>query len=624
VIKRPRAFATRSRPVAGDRRRIAAAVVALVVLGAAAVTLSVPTADDHGAAAAAGSSRWQALSSRMAAPWPALQHRNGELTDLTDRLPEPFGRHPGTRYGDAVMGYGLLMTGLREGDRRLVHTGLRAVSVASDPARRPHRPSVFENFAVAAAYNLARSRLAGNPEFERLRPRWAAWLRRVTIVNLRSAHRYHNHWLVDALAILELQRAGLHSSAPGSPIGGSAAVARRLASDLVNVRIPRLLPRSGAAVLSDAPDNPLAYHGLSMGLYARAVQLLGRAAAPAARRVLRQTVWASALMMAPDGSTAYFGRSQEEVWAPAGAAYGAAVTATLPDSSPAVRSVATTVAVRSLERLESAYPIGREGVAITPAVGPGLHPGWRGLDTYAAGPSMGGIALMMLDWTLEAPPPDRTSGRLPAAYPLAAAVSQENGRFAVLRKGRTWVAVKMTVAHNGRSRRDLRYDAGIAYAMRREGGRWRELVPERPRTLFSGRASAAPALLLPGRKAQFSGDAMSVSRRGAVRIRGMFGRDTFAPRPGSLLYRVIPCGVALGFGARAGDLYRMALFFTHRPRVTATTASDGHQTVRVSADRAALALSRTRYASGDRALLWRVDVAVRARTDQRVGVRYCA
>jgi hypothetical protein len=377
-------------------------------------------------------------------------------------------------------------------------------------------------------------------------------------------------------------------------------------------------------VLSDAPDNPIAYHGLSLGLYARAVHLLGSQAAPVARRVLRQTVWATALMMAPDGSIAYFGRSQEEAWAPAGAAYGAAFTATLPDSSRAVAVVASTVATRSLERLESEYPVGRQGIAITPAIGGGLYPGWRGLDGYAAGPSMGGIALMMLEWTLDVAPPDRTTGGLPGDYRLAATVSQDNGRFAVVRKGPTWMAVKQTVAHAGRSRRDLRYDVGLTYAMRREGGAWHELVPERPRTDFSGRASAAPALLAGGVKSQFAGERMSVSRRGAVRVSGEFGVDTGAPRPGSLLYRVVPCGVALALSAQAGDTYRLSLFFSTRPRVAGARASDGRQTVRVSADRTTLTLSHERLASGDEPRLWRVNADLHAQTARRLGVTYCA
>lgn len=132
-----------------------------------------------------------------------------------------------------MTGDALIDAGLRERDRELVGTGIRAVSFATDPQRRPGRPSVFEQLGVAGASNLARRRLADVRGFARARPRWERWLRRVRIVELQ--------------------------------------------------------PR----------------------------------AAPAARRVLLQSVWTAAAMTAPNGSIAYVGRSQEEAWAPAGAAYGA-------------------------------------------------------------------------------------------------------------------------------------------------------------------------------------------------------------------------------------------------------------------------------------------------------------
>jgi hypothetical protein len=574
---------------------------------------------DHDAPA----SRWEALARAMAAPWPALQEPSGRLGDYTDRLPGAFGRHGGTRYGDAVMGYALIEAGLRERDRRLVRTGIRAISFATDPARRPSRPSVFEQFAVAAAYNVARRRLAGEPTLARARARWEAWLRRVRIVELQHVDRYYNHWLVDAVAVLELQRTGLRSSSRTAVLGGGASRARRLALDLVNVRIPGLLPARGAAVLSDAPDNPLSYHGLSLGLYARAVDLLGRDAAPAARRVLRQGVWAAALILAPNGSLGYIGRSQEEVWAPAGAAYAAAFTAQRPGASSAVAAVAGTVAHRSLARLERAYPVGRDGVAIVPAIGAGLRAGWRGLDGYAGAPSMGGLALMMLNWTLELRPQKRPPGRLPADYPLATTVSQDRGRLAVVRRGATWFAVKMSRSGSDRYRGDLRYDAGLAYALRRVGGRWRELVPQRPRTELAERATAGP-LLLTGGPGHFFGHDIDAAADGTVRITGEYRNLVGSLRPAGLVYRPLRCGVGLELDARAGDAYRMSVFFSRRPRLSRLGARDGRQAVTVAADEATLELAPGTMASGERARLWRVDMVLGAHGARRLGVRFCA
>jgi hypothetical protein len=604
-------------------RRAAGAAAAVLLAGALAIGLSSSRGRDRDAGESPRPSRWEALAHAMAAPWPALQGRSGRLADYTDRLPGVLGRHRGTRYGDAVTGYALIDAGLRERDRELVGTGIRAVSYATDPERRPSRPSVFEQLGVAGAYNLARRRLADDPGFARARPRWERWLRRVRIVELQHVNRYYNHWLVDAVGVLELQRTGLRSDSRAAALGGGARRARRLAEQLINVRIPGLLPKRGAAVFSDAPDNPTAYHGLSLGLYARAVHLLGSRAAPAARRVLLQSVWTAAAMMAPNGSIAYIGRSQEEAWAPAGAAYGAAYAARLPGASRALTAVAGTVAYRSLERLETAYPIGRGGIAITPAVGAGLGAARYGLDGYAGAPSMGGIALMMVNWTLAERPPERSPGRLPAAYPLATTISHDRSRFAVVRSGATWFAAKLSRSGSERYRGDLRYDAGLAFAMRRERGRWRELVPQRPRTEVDGRASAAP-VLLNGGPAEFFGDAIDVSARGTVRLSGAFLNRAAPIRRASLVYRPVGCGVALAFGAQAGDAYRMSGFFSRRPRLTATTATDGRQTMRVSADDVALRLAPDRLGSGDRPRLWRVEAIVRAQGAGRIAVRYCA
>ena len=531
----------------GARLALIAGAAALLVLLVAVLLRSASPAGERRAPAQADASRWERLARAMAAPWPDLQEPSGRLGDYTDALPGAFGRHAGTRYGDAVSGYALIDAGLRERDPRLVQTGIRAISFATDPARRPSRPSVFEQFAVAAAYNLARRQLAGDPGFERARKRWESWLRRVRIVELQHVDRYYNHWLVDAVAVLELRRTGLRSSARKAVLGGDAERAGRLAEELVNVRIPGLLPQRGPAVLSDAPDNPLAYHGLSLGLYARAVHLLGRKAAPEARRVLQQGVWAAALAMAPNGSLAYFGRSQEEAWAPAGAAYAAAYTAALPGSPRAVATVAHTVAYRSLERLERAYPIGSGGVAIVPAIGQALRPGWRGLDGYAGAPSMGGLALMMLNWTLELRPRERSTGRLPADFRLAQTVSQGRGRLAVVRRGATWFAVKISRSGSDRYRGDLRYEAGLTYALRRSRGRWRELVPQRPRTELAGRAGAGP-MLVNGGPGHFFGHAIDVGESGIVNISGEYRNAVGSLRAATL--QLPPAALRRRDGAR--------------------------------------------------------------------------
>ena len=217
----------------------------------------------------------------MAAPWPAVQRPDGALADYLDAVSGSYGGWGETRYGDATMGYALLQTGLRDGDAAVTQAGLRAVTFAT--TRQWDQPSVFEQMAVAAAYNLTR----GQPGFEQARAQWEGWLRRRRTVRLQYEYHFGNHWLVDAVGVLELRQSGLRSGAlPGDrpPAGQLRGVplvsrwARRRALRLINKRVPRIVRAGTPWVLSDRPDNPIAYHGLSIGLYARAVHLLGRRA----------------------------------------------------------------------------------------------------------------------------------------------------------------------------------------------------------------------------------------------------------------------------------------------------------------------------------------------------------
>src|SRR5688500_9161544 len=116
------------------------------------------------AASGAEPAEYDALARELAAPWPGLQRPDGSFREYVP------GRDPRNKddYGEAMLGYGLLLTGSHANDRHLIDAGLRAVTRdarlpdADEPVR------MFRNMAIASAYNLARERLAGDPEFERL------------------------------------------------------------------------------------------------------------------------------------------------------------------------------------------------------------------------------------------------------------------------------------------------------------------------------------------------------------------------------------------------------------------------------------------------------------------------
>ena len=235
---------------------------------------------------------------------------------------------------------------------------------------------------------------------------------------------------------------------------------------------------------------------------------------------------------------------------------------------------------------------------------------------------MGGLALMLLNWTLELRPRERTGGRLPGDFRLAATVNQGRGRMAVVRRGATWFAVKISRSGSDRYRGDLRYDAGLTFAMRRTGGHWRELVPQRPRTELAGRASAGP-ILINGGPGYFFGHDIEVAATGIVSIAGEFRDAVGSLRAATLSYRPLRCGVAMELDALAGDAYSLSVFFSRRPRLSALGATDGRQTVAVEADRATLELAPGTPASGERARLWRVEMSFGAQAARRLSVRFC-
>jgi hypothetical protein len=590
-------------------------VTALVI----ALLLAVPFAE--ASAPSTEEARWRAYSRAMAAPWPDIQRNKGNLPDYLDGLNNEF---RGTRYGDSWMGWGMLQTGVREGDGRLVASGLKAIRWATSPARRWPQRSEFEAMALASAYNFARRHLARDPRFKRIRRQWARWLKRFRFGPVRDSSRFGNHRLVDALVVLEFQRTGLRSRRRGTVLGPGRVAARRRAIRLINVRVPRLARGDGPFVLSDPPDLPVSYHGLSTAFYARAMRLMGRRAGPSARRALRRMVRASRLMAAPDGDVSYFGRSQAGIWTLPATAYAAQRAALIPGTSSELAAESDALAERTLERLRREYGIGRRGSWVTPALAQDLRAGARGVDGYAGAPAYSGLALVWLNLTIQEHPRDPRPGRLPADNLLSATVSRGAGRFAVVRRSDHWYAIKMTRSPVARLTDDLRYDFGLVTLKRRLGeDRWTDLVPQRPRTDTDRHETAGPTLVN-GRGLPF-GERITATSDGAVRIGGGFRTAS-----GRVLRRLVftyepaACGgVRLSFPARARDAFALGAFFRGGPpRVAGATATAGGQQVTVDPT-PVFGRPADGGASGTHARLTRLPIVVRVPADRRVSVTYC-
>ena len=544
------------------------------------------------------------LSNEMAKPWPGVQKKDGRYRSAVGG---------GTRYGDALLGSVLVEHGLREENDELVDSGMRALSYAVPRLGTHARQSIFEALGIVDAYKVLLEERPDDPTFKRLRPKMEQYLRTFQLVRLPATTYYGNHWLIEAVLVQELLSTDLRSGDPDAVLGGDRREAAQLSVDLINKRIPGMARERGVRVggdqtfvLSDPPDDPLAYQGLSLGFYARAIDLLGDRAAPAARRTLREVANASLWLTAPDGDLAYFGRNQEQSWALAATAYGAEVAAGQRGTSAKDESRYRALAARSLERLRDVHGIGRWGVNITPGVRAGRFAGAKGLDGGAGGPSFGGLTLLFVDWSQpEIADAAHKPSRIESDRPMARLMSRGESRFAVVRTPKVWFTAR--AARGGKHPEELRDDFGLmALKLRGAGGKWQDVVRPRPITRGDGDPpdSAGPVLVHEGglRAFPFSEKA-SVGRDGTVTFRGgLRGAPNPFKRvvarldngtivraldftPGTLIrdgmtYRIKPtsCGATYTFPAEAGDTMEYSMFLPDgqdKPKVTARGVSAG-------------------------------------------------
>jgi hypothetical protein len=503
--------------------------------------------------AAARADDTAALTRDIAAPWPGLQREDGSYYDYL----KPYG---GGRYSEAMLGLALLQVGLREGDDRLVSSGLRGVGFAlAHGERQAADPSVFEAFALATAYNVARGRLTGDPRFEALRAGWEDWLRRVRPVFLgRPRGAFFNKHLVEACAWLELWASGLRSSDPAAVLFDPRRSARA-AIRYVNRHVPRLTSRSRGVVwgrrarlLADPAPAPLAYHALSLGLLARAVDRLGHLASPAARRTLAEAAQGTWGVMAPDGDVAYTGRSQDHVWALAYTAYGSALAA--PAAGTASGDLQA-VAERALARLRGRHPLTPLGIAIAPGLSPGTARAATAMDVYADAAAYAGLTLVALDWLVERGGIGAYAAGRPAAdRPGSGVLHAPGGDLGLLRARGVWLAVRSAADERG----DLRSDFGLVALKRTVGAAWEDVLPTRPRA--SDPAGAGPIRIEGTERLAPMGRRLTADGR-RIRVTGSFGGGSAAARAMALTVSPTACGARLSWPAPAGSRHELSVFF---------------------------------------------------------------
>jgi hypothetical protein len=475
---------------------------------------------------------------------------------------------------------------------------------------------MFRNMAIAAAYNLARERMPGDAGFARVRPAWEARLRQVRVSRLVAGRRVTNKTLVEAVEVLELARSGLSSSVPGTVLNDPEA-AVRLVDRVVRGRLPASVaparrgdaPAASLALAGDAPDFPLAYHALSAGFLARAIELLGPRAPGRGRRRLQEMLAASWALAGPDGDVAYSGRSQEQIWALSLTAYAAEF-----ERRSSGNADLGAVADRATARIGRDHRGGPAVFAITPALAQNLPGGSRGVDSYVSAVQYTGLGLVGLNWAHDAARRGPGAGAIGSDREGAFVIGKGRARFATVRAGDSWFVVRQAPGREG----DLRYDFGlVALKQRAADGTWRDVLPIRPVSPTRG-DSAGPLLLGAHGAAVPEGRSLRVGADGTVTVKGGFrGEDRKGVR---FAFRPVRCGVALQLPARSGDRYEYHAFVRGR----SLTEPLGDAVQQLSFRPTPTASGAGRYSSGTDPLLARVRLRFAPRANEQVAITTCA
>ena len=548
--------------------RILLAAVALVAACAAPAAAQAPVGAAPDPAA---------IADQMAARWVALQRPSGSFPDSI-RQQRGWGR-----YGEAGLGYGLMLSGLRAGRPDWIQAGARAQRFAI--AQALDRSSVFESMLIASGYNLLRLRAPQTPLFVTDRGAWEGYLRDIRPLfdaSIKQPYLSSNKYLVEAVLGLELHNTGLASETRGATLNVPGEARRRalhIIDELVPERVGMLRGRADGhrtTALSDRYAQPPAYHALAAGFLARAIDLAGGAANRRARKALRiavRTMWA---YQSPDGDVAYMGRSQGQAWALAFALLASARAAGRGCDDQTQDFLA--VGDRAVRRLGALHPVGPDGMAIVPSAnGPATIPA---LDDYAGDVVYNGLTLTALEWAIK--DTRRRPGCLPDAIMAERARADavlrfETGTFAVLRRGRVWMAVKRASQGD-----DPRTGFGLrALKYLGDDGRWVDLMPAAPR-LAGAPTTLGPALIPRSGRLAVPKGAHLKTTNGRITIDGgwVTPKGKWVRRG---IFRWIPTrrGVRMVVPAKRRDTILTSSLFTGRPAAAGRIAATRRTTVRV-------------------------------------------
>ena len=516
-------------------------------------------------------------------PEPADQDLHDFVEDVAERWrphqSKKDGRYLDPVNGIAASGYGSGMIGyaqLTSPDEKAQAQGFRAIRFAlSEP---PDERGVFDQLVLARAWNWANEHLSDHDDFKALRDEWRRNLEETAdifffrpgawVECFKDDDCYSNHEMVEAAADIELLSTGLEGKGDKAKLRDRDALRER-AERLIGPLADRAAgtaaysgERRGLGLLSDTGPYPLGYHVLSTALLAMSVERLGDDAPEQSRLVLKRAIETMAGYIGPDGDLAYVGARHEQAWVLAAATYAGRAGSKILGGDSEVARRGEAAGERALARLKRLHPLEASGLRV------GTRPladTYRGIDG-ALIPSNGLSLLFLREASRIEPGP--AADRLPPDVDGHVFVDPVHARVAVRRTGDLWWAVRARPRLPVDPRRgpDQRFDSGVVGLKARIGGRWRDLIEPKPRTIAKQIHSSGPVMIGPNGDVGYMWGDRIVPRDGGVDIVGGFrarmaGKKR-AALPGAWLrqgvtfrYRPDGDGLKLTWDAQAGDRY---------------------------------------------------------------------
>jgi hypothetical protein len=335
---------------------------------------------------------------------------------------------------------------------------------------------------------------------------------------------------------------------------------------------------------------------------------------------------AAVALMAPDGDLSYSGRSMAQSWAYSGIALATEVAANRAEPGSSAQASFRGVSESAIDRMRDKYGNGPDGWWILPGLRESSAP-FPGIDRYNGAVAFTGLTLVNLNWALDernASSGPRRIGAIGSDRDSDVAIGQGDGRFAAVRKGDVWFAVRRKSSTKRRT--DLRYDFGLIALKVLKDGKWLDVVRPRPKTSLP--YDGVGPILRQGRNIGLPrGERMRV-RPGEVVIAGGY-RDPgrrWLRRSVTWTYTAIDCGVRMTFFGLPGETYVYSVFVpadAARPRLRGRSLIAGRSTVRFSVLPSQLS-RRAGYASATDPSLDRVRVTFSTTKAGPVSITTCA